>query len=114
MGQLEILAGPIALHTWASVLKDVRILHFVDNDSASASLVKGYSPRSDSCALGIYWLRASSIPVDIYIDRVESKSNLSDGPSRFDCLLLERLGSTPTPALIPPELLEDPLSWFSP
>ena len=56
-----------------------------------------------------------SLSIYIYIDRVESKSNLSDGPSRFDCLLLERLGSTPTPALIPPELLDqDPLSWFSP
>lgn len=116
MGQLEIVAGPVALYTWANILRDTKCLHFVDNDSASASLVKGYSPRSDSCALvGIYWLQASVVPVDLYIDRVESKSNLSDGPSRFDCGLLERLGSKPVTPLIPPELENpNPLTWLTP
>ena len=116
MGQLEILAGPIALRTWARILFDTRCLHFVDNDSASASLVKGYSPRSDSCELvGIYWLQAAQIPVDIYIDRVESKSNLSDEPSRFSDTLLLSLGSTPVTPVIPSELhTESPLAWFAP
>ena len=116
MGQLEILAGPIALRTWADSLRETRCLHFVDNDSASASLVKGYSPRSDSCELvGIYWLQAAQIPVDIYIDRVESKSNLSDEPSRFSDTLLLSLGSTPVTPIIPPELhTESPLAWFNP
>ena len=116
MGQLEILAGPIALRTWADSLRETRCLHFVDNDSASASLVKGYSPRSDSCELvGIYWLQAAQIPVDIYIDRVESKSNLSDEPSRFSDTLLLSLGSKAITPIVPPELhTESPLAWFSP
>ena len=88
MGQLEILAGPIALSTWANELRNRRCLHFVDNDSASACLVKGYSPRSDSCEIvGVYWLEASAFKVDPYIERVESKSNLADGPIAVSTML---------------------------
>ena len=84
MGQLELLAGPVALSTWADSLTESKCIHFVDNDAASASLVKGYSPKSDSCEIaGAYWLQAALTSSDIYIDRVESKSNLSDGPSRL-------------------------------
>ena len=45
MGQLELLAAPVALATWHKCLQGKRLIHFVDNDSASACLVKGYSPR---------------------------------------------------------------------
>ena len=59
MGQLELLAAPVALATWHDQLKGKRLIHFVDNDSASACLVRGYSPLVDSCALvGEYWLTA--------------------------------------------------------
>lgn len=86
MGQLELLAAPVALATWHKCLQGKRLIHFVDNDSASACLVKGYSPRVDSCALvGEYWLLACKYSIDPYIDRVESKSNLSDG---FFCSML--------------------------
>ena len=85
MGQLEILAGPAALLTWPDILRNNQVIHFIDNDSAAANLVRGYSPKVDSSALvGEYWLTAAQLGVDIYIDRVESKSNLADGPSRFD------------------------------
>eukprot|EP00435_Cladocopium_sp_Y103_P040890 s1234_g11.t1 len=61
MGQLEILAAPIALNTWPTILHDRQVLLFIDNDAAAACLVRGYSPRQDSCALvGDFWLAASS------------------------------------------------------
>ena len=98
MGQLELLAAPVALATWQKLLTGKRVIHFVDNDSASACLVKGYSPLTDSCALvGEYWLTACHHSIDPYIERVESKSNLADGPSRLDCLILESLKSIFTP-----------------
>lgn len=116
MGQLEIYAGPTALHTWADQLTGQHVIHFVDNDSASACLVRGYSPKADSCKLvGLYWLSAARHRVASYIDRVESKSNLADGPSRFDCDLLQKLGSTEVQPIIPPDL--DPAvlnTWFHP
>ena len=48
LGQLEILAGPLALATWPGVLRHGQVSHFGDNDAAAACLVKGYSPRLDS------------------------------------------------------------------
>ena len=116
MGQLELLAGPVSLTTWHSQLSNSKLFHFVDNDAASSCLVKGYSPKVDSSELvGVYWLAAASAKTNIYIDRVESKSNLSDGPSRFDQTLLERLGSLEVTPCIPSQLSLDSISqWFQP
>ena len=116
MGQLEILAGPISISTWHECLSDAKVFHFVDNDAASSCLVRGYSPKVDSSELvGVYWLMAASSKVSIYIDRVESKSNLSDGPSRFDNSLLDRLGSLEVTPVIPQQIFLDSISsWFQP
>jgi len=47
--------------------------------------VKGYSPQVDSSSIiGEFWLLASKLRAHTYVDRVESKSNLADGPSRLD------------------------------
>eukprot|EP00435_Cladocopium_sp_Y103_P013062 s2693_g3.t1 len=94
MGQLEVLAAPVAIQTWAPTLAGQQIIHFIDSDAAAASLVKGYSPKSDSTAMvGEYWSLAAQSAIDIYIDRVESKSNLADGPSRFELDLMDRLSA---------------------
>ncbi len=116
MGQLELLAAPIALATWKSQLSGSRCLHFVDNDSASSCLVRGYSPKSDSCEIvGVYWLEASATKTDLYVDRVESKSNISDGPSRFDFSLMNYLQATRVDPLIPASLQSHSVSsWFEP
>ena len=84
MTPLETLAAPVALHTWSAKLANTQLIHFIDNNSAASNLVKGYSNKSDTTPLiGDYWLTAAEHGIDIYIDRVESKSNLADGPSRF-------------------------------
>ena len=84
IGQLELLAGPLALYTWGNQLAGSQIIHFVDNESAAAGLVRGYSSKADSSSLiGEYWLLAAKYSLEIYVDRVESKSNISDGPSRL-------------------------------
>eukprot|EP00435_Cladocopium_sp_Y103_P069042 s603_g32.t1 len=91
MGQLELLAAPFALTTWRRRLTGRPIIMFIDNDGAASNLVKGYSNKLDSAAIvGHFWLEASQCRALIYIDRVESKSNLSDGPSRLDFSLLLR------------------------
>ena len=84
MTPLETLAAPVALHTWSAKLANTQLIHFIDNNSAASNLVKGYSNKSDTTPLiGDYWLTAAEHGIDIYIDRVESKSNLADGPGRF-------------------------------
>ena len=95
MGQLEALAAPISLSTWKAKLKNRQLLHFIDNDAVASSLVKGYSPKADSTwIINEYWSLAASIGADIYIDRVESKSNLADGPSRFLLHEIQSMGAT--------------------
>ena len=72
-----------------------QIIHFIDNDAAASSLVRGYSPKTDSTALvGEYWSLAAQHGLEIYIDRVESKSNLADGPSCFQLHDLHQLHAT--------------------
>ena len=94
MGQLELLATVLALSTWRSKLLDRYVILFVDNDSAASGLVKGYSPQLDSGAIiGQFWLSVSEARVSVYIDRVESKSNPSDGPSRLDFHLMHEWGA---------------------
>ena len=104
MGQLEILAGPLALSTWKDVLQHSGVIHFVDNDAAAAGLVKGYSSKRDSTLLiSSYWSLAAEHAIDPYLDRVESKSNLSDGPSRLDHQLMHELQAVqvkPDPAFL--------------
>ena len=116
IGQLEIFAGPVALDTWPGLLQDRQVIHFVDNDSATSCLVKGYSPKEDSCKLvGDYWLRAASLRSSMYVDRCESKSNISDGPSRLDFTLLTALKASftsPCVTFLQSSPSADPWLWF--
>jgi hypothetical protein len=117
IGLVELFAGPVALDTWSTKLANRHIIHFVDNNGALGALVKGYSKVEDCIKLASdYWLRAASHRVFTYVDRVESKSNLSDGPSRFYVEHLEALGAT----FVEPNLTylsspappRDPSEWF--
>ena len=98
MGQLELVAPLWALELWSQQLQERSVLLFVDNDSAATNLVKGYSPQPDSSHLvGSFWLTATQLKLHIYIDHVESKSNIADGPSRNSFAEVIRLGGTWTP-----------------
>ena len=93
---VELFAGPLALDTWLDVLRDRLVIHFVDNSAALGALVKGYSPSGDMLHLaGDHWLRWAHLRAFIYVDRVESKSNVSDEPSRPDVpnTVLDKLGA---------------------
>ena len=94
MGQLELLAAPVAFETWRTRLQNRSVFLFCDNDSASANLVRGYSPQVDSTSIvGDFWLTVARLKASVYIERVESKSNLADGPSRFNFFRGPRFGS---------------------
>jgi hypothetical protein len=117
IGQLEIFAGPVALDTWQHLLVEADVLHFIDNNAALSSLIKGYSPKLDSVRLvGDYWLRVSTLKSNVFLDRVESKSNCSDGPSRADDSLMKEWGAVfvpPNTTLLQTPHHQDPRSWFS-
>ena len=123
IGLVELFAGPVALDTWSAKLANRHVIHFVDNNGALVALVKGYSKVGDCIKIASdYWLRAASHRVFTYVDRVESKSNLSDGPSRFDVKLVESLGAKfiepnltylgcPAPPRNPGEWFGTPARW---
>ena len=115
---VERFAGPLALDTFKSMLSNRYLIHFIDNSVALGALVKGYSPSEDNIEIvGDYWLRAASRKLFIYCDRVESKSNISDDPSRLN---VEGIMASIGAVYIPPclEFLEqpapnrDPTQWF--
>lgn len=116
MGQLELLAAPFACTTWQDRLKNRAIILFIDNDSAASNLVKGYSAKTDSTAIvGSFWLQMADLRCHVYIDRVESKSNPADGPSRNDFTLVRSLGGVYTPPRTGTlgDLTAPLPSWFS-
>ena len=43
IGQAELLAVPVAFATWSEVLRHRDVFSFIDNDSATAALVRGAS-----------------------------------------------------------------------
>ena len=92
-GALCLPPSPLALNAWSRAPFDREVLLFIDNDAAASALVRGYSPRQDSCApVGDFWLAAAtSSKLSVYIDRVESKSNPADGPSPLDFSLMRHL-----------------------
>jgi len=115
---VELFAGPLALATFSNVLSDCDVIHFVDNNAALGALVKGYSNKDDAIRIvADYWLRAAALKLSPYIDRVESKSNLSDEPSRPDlqqALMRALKAKFVAPALqaLTMEESRDPSDWF--
>ena len=115
MGQLELLAALFGLQLIPSVVHSRQLLIFIDNDSAASNLVRGYSKISDSSTIvGQFWLTAASLNADVYCDRVSSKSNLADAPSRLDDTLLCHMGATWTGPAFDPQSSPSvtPASWF--
>ena len=101
INQVEAAAGVVALDTWASLLVGMDVIHFVDSETALGALIKGCSPRTDTSRLvGAYWLRAARLRAFIYLDRVESKSNLADGPSRYDFQRMQAMGAERSDAVV--------------
>ena len=118
IGQLEIFAGVVALDTWPELVGDSYLLHFRDNDSATACLIAGYSAKVDSTKIvGEYWLRRAKHKCFVYVNRVETHSNISDGPSRLDPSEVVALGAQFTEPCTdlfsssPPS--DDPFHWFA-
>jgi hypothetical protein len=67
------------------------VLHFIDNTSALASLVKGYSWASDSSQIvHSFWALVLAITVDMWFEHVRSAANIADWPSRGMVLDLQR------------------------
>ena len=80
---LELLATLFAANILRDTLCVGNYIHFCDNNAALSSLLKGYSPSyKATCIIGKYWERVATSNVSVWIERVRSKWNKADDPSR--------------------------------
>jgi hypothetical protein len=81
--QAELYPSLLALQRWAKNIAGRRVILFVDNDGARGSLLKGVSrSRPSARIVQAFWQIAAAAELYIWVDRVPSKSNPADGPSR--------------------------------
>ena len=80
---IEALALPVAAETFRSLIKGRNVLWLVDSDPVLGAAVKGHSALEDVCS-GIIAFREiiRDEGAKVYLDRVPTDGNLSDGPSR--------------------------------
>jgi len=114
---VELFVGPVALDTFPDLLQGRDVIHFVDNNSALGALVKGYSSKEDAIKIvADYWLRAMRLKILAYVDRVESKSNISDDPSRLnEFKTLQSIGASYREPVLDSLVRKDsarPENWF--
>ena len=84
IGQAEILAMILPyLSLPASVIKNRNVIHFADNTSAIAAMIKGYSAAPDSAFMvNIFHTFNTYLKSNTWYEHVDSKANPSDFPSR--------------------------------
>ena len=92
IGMLELLAPILALGTWPETFCNVLWTAWIDNQGVLHNLLKGGSLAEDANVLiGRMWMHLASCDSDLFVERVESKSNVADGPTRHDFSDVTRL-----------------------
>ena len=83
--EVEAVAPLLILHNWPELLRGALWIHFIDNNSALGSLVKGSaSVTQQDLVVGHTWARVAQLKVLPWFDRVDTHSNPVDGLSRKD------------------------------
>ena len=84
---------------------------WIDNTAGEAALGKGAAKADDHNMLShALWLHAAKEHIGIQFERVESKQNISDDPSRLDWTIMEALEAKWV-APVQPTILWQPKDW---
>ena len=105
IGQLELLAAVVAYTTFPDLLQGQHVIHWIDNESAVYSLVKGYCGAADSArVVNIFHSMVSRLGITPWLEYVGTEDNIADLPSRGEFGLLYTLGGPDSfrPAVLPP------------
>ena len=105
IGQLELLAAVVAYTTFPDILEGQHVIHWIDNESAVYSLVKGYCGAADSArVVNIFHCAVSQLNVTPWMEYVWTEDNIADLPSRGDFGVLFTLGGADSfrEAVLPP------------
>ena len=103
IGVQEFLALLLALGTFGHWLADALWTAYLDNDGVLFTVRAGggHCPEIQ-LALGQFWLALAKMGTDLFAARVESKSNIADGPTRQDLSSLHALGASFVDPVLPP------------
>ena len=111
---VELVATVLVLETFRHYMQDATVLLLVDAEAVEGALVKGYSARSDvSLLVGKFWELAQVLNAAIYIDRIPTDANCSDGPSRDKVYIGKQLGWLEVQARWPSEIHKGGRAWGS-
>ena len=106
IAQAELWPVALALHTWPEELRGAFVVLYVDNNAVLDSLIKGNTGCLASLdLLSHVCLQIMRLDLVVWVTRVPSQSNLSDGPSRGDYANVLKLGGVEVCAKVPQELL---------
>ena len=73
----------LAIGTFAPLLRDKRVIFYIESNAALGSIVKGHSKRQDvNCYAGTVWQLLARHRITAFFMRVPSKQNPADDPSR--------------------------------
>ena len=113
--QIELYAMVLIRLQFMELLRHRHSIWWVDNDAARFCTIKGLSPSPSMRALvREFYAVDGQFPSYSWIERVPSKSNVSDGPSRNDCTeALQILGIDVVTELRHPEDLVSRLTKLS-
>ena len=91
--QLELMAPVIFIIRFAKAIKGHALRLWIDNEGAKCALRTGYSRNPWGARIAAqFWLEVTRLNVAVSIERVASKDNVADGPSRDRYDLVHRLG----------------------
>ena len=111
---VELVAAVLAVETFRHYMQDATVLLLVDAEAVEGALINGYSAWSDvSLLVGKFWELAQVLNAAIYIDRVPTDANCSDGPSRDKVYIGKQLGWLEAQARWPSEVHKGGRAWGS-
>jgi len=107
IAQGELLPILMARRLWSGLLRGSSFLTFVDHDAASASLIRGYSANRFSADIVDKVARLDIAEGSlVWYERVPSKSNPADAPSRGEAPEAIEGWPTPVRAEVPGSVFE--------
>lgn len=83
IAQIEMFAAATLLHTFRAELQGYSLVIHEDCDPVNVSLTRGSARNPLTALLCLsFWVIASAVDVLVWVERVSSRDNLSDGLSR--------------------------------
>ena len=97
---LELVAAVLAIFHQKERLRNSAVTLYMDNNAALAALINGdSSAKSAFYLIALFWFLAAKFNIAIWLERVDTKRNIADLPTRSVKLPFEVRESHPFPTL---------------